>query len=51
MHGGAAGSGAPAGDANGAWRHGRRTQEAMAFRSEIAGWLRMLRETAAAVSD
>ncbi|WP_313901526.1 hypothetical protein [Methylobacterium sp. J-076] len=32
MHGGAAGSGAPSGSRNGNYRHGERTQTAIAFR-------------------
>lgn len=36
MHGGAFGSGAPAGERNGAFRHGRQTLAAVAERREIA---------------
>jgi len=48
MHGGAAGSGAPPGPANGNWKHGLFTKEAVAVRRELAGFLKasrtMLRE-------
>ncbi|WP_342150418.1 hypothetical protein [Methylorubrum sp. SB2] len=40
MHGGAAGSGAPSGERNGAYRHGLKTQEAMAFEREARAFLR-----------
>jgi len=41
MHGGAAGSGAPDGSRNGAWRHGCRSAEAAAQRRLVA---RLVRE-------
>jgi hypothetical protein len=40
MHGGAAGSGAPKGERNGNWRHGRFTCEAIAERQGARGLLR-----------
>ena len=39
MHGGAAGSGAPKGQRNGAYAHGRFTADAIAERRKINGWL------------
>ena len=44
MHG--ARGGAPTGSRNGAWRHGERTIEAMAFRSHITELVRESRELA-----
>jgi hypothetical protein len=46
MHGGAAGSGAPEGPRNGAWRHGCRSAEAEAMRRWANGLLRGARELA-----
>lgn len=43
MHGGAKGSGAPKGERNGNYRHGARTQEAMAFRRECRETLERVR--------
>ena len=40
MHGGAAGSGAPSGPRNGNYRHGLRTQEAMAERKMLRAWVK-----------
>ena len=48
MHGGAAGSGAPAGNRN-ALRHGGRTAAAAALRRWAAGLVREARELAEAV--
>lgn len=45
MHGGATGSGAPAGEQNGRYRSGLFTKEAMAERRELAGWLALVRAT------
>jgi hypothetical protein len=39
MHGGAAGSGAPKGKANGNYKRGRFTEEAIAERGKLSGWL------------
>jgi hypothetical protein len=50
MHGGAAGSGAPKGDRNGNWRHGRFTCEAIAERRATRGLLHSTRDTLAALS-
>jgi hypothetical protein len=47
MHGGAKGSGAPKGEANGAYRHGGWTQEAVAVRREAAAILKAVKEAAA----
>jgi hypothetical protein len=44
MHGGAAGSGAPDGSRNGAWRHGCRSAEAVAMRRLASGLVREARE-------
>lgn len=49
MHGGAHGSGAPCGERNGAWKHGRATNEAITARREAAGWLAVMRATANAI--
>jgi hypothetical protein len=48
MHGGAAGSGAPKGERNGNWRHGRFTCEAIAERRVARGLLHSARDTLAA---
>jgi hypothetical protein len=45
MHGGAAGSGGPSGKANGRYRHGTRTRDAIARRREMSGLLAQLRAT------
>ncbi|WP_431850885.1 hypothetical protein [Allosphingosinicella sp.] len=44
MHGGK-GSGAPQGAANGAWKHGSWSDEAVSLRRAAAGLLRALRAT------
>jgi hypothetical protein len=44
MHGGAKGSGGPRGERNGAYRHGRRTQEAIAERKMLLAWLKASRD-------
>jgi hypothetical protein len=44
MHGGAAGSGAPEGPCNGAWRHGRRSAEVVALRRLANELVREARE-------
>ena len=51
MHGGAKGSGAPKGTANGAYRHGERTKVARQQRRELFDWIRILRETAKSVGN
>ncbi len=43
MHGGVLGSGAPEGERNGAYRHGLFTQEEIAERRELSGWLALIR--------
>ena len=43
MHGGAKGSGGPAGARNGAWRHGGRSNEALALRTIEKLLLRLTR--------
>ena len=43
MHGGAAGSGAPAGTRNGAYRHGDCTKERLAERAALSAMLREAR--------
>ena len=43
MHGGAKGSGGPEGARNGAWRHGGRSNEALALRSVEKLLLRLAR--------
>ena len=50
MHGGAAGSGAPKGERNGNWRHGRFTCEAVAERRAARGLLRSARDALAALA-
>lgn len=44
MHGSARGSGAPKGEANGAWKHGGFTAEAVELRRNVTRLLRMIRE-------
>ncbi len=44
MHGGAKGSGAPFGERNGAYQHGMRTNEAIAFGREGRAFLRACRK-------
>lgn len=43
MHGGATGSGAPEGERNGAYRHGRATRQALAAIDEMRTWLKIVR--------
>ena len=43
MHGGAS-TGAPKGEANGMYRHGRYTNEALAERRELSAWIRTIRQ-------
>jgi hypothetical protein len=50
MHGGAAGSGAPKGERNGNWRHGRFTCEAIAERQAARGLLRSAHDLLAALT-
>ena len=50
MHGGAAGSGAPKGERNGNWRHGRFTCEAIAERHAARGLLRSAHDMLAALA-
>ena len=50
MHGGAAGSGAPKGERNGNWRHGRFTYEAIAERMAMRDLLQSARDTLAALA-
>jgi len=45
MHGGSS-PGAPRGEANGNYRHGRFTCEAIAERRQLAAWLRMIGQLA-----
>ena len=49
MHGGARGSGAPKGQANGRYSHGNFTCEAVQQRAETRALLRLVRETMAAL--
>lgn len=42
MHGGAS-PGAPKGERNGNWRHGRYTNEARETREELNDWIRVMR--------
>ena len=49
MHGGAAGSGAPPGERNGAYRHGMFTREQAAERRELRALLSAMRRTARGV--
>jgi hypothetical protein len=51
MHGGAAGSGAPKGERNGNWRHGRFTSEAIAERVATRDLLRSARDTLALLAS
>ena len=44
MHGGARGSGGPEGPRNGAWRHGGRSNKALALRSAEKLLLRLTKE-------
>jgi hypothetical protein len=46
MHGGAPGTGAPRGERNGNYRHGRRTLEAMAERRRLMEFIREARRFA-----
>jgi len=43
LHGGARGSGAPAGERNGQYRHGERTKGAIAERRKFSALLKLLR--------
>ncbi|HYF56584.1 MAG TPA: hypothetical protein VEA41_20185 [Salinarimonas sp.] len=43
MHGGAKGSGAPKGKANGRYMHGQFTAEAMQMRRQLRGMMRRIR--------
>ena len=43
LHGGARGSGAPAGERNGQYRHGERTKAAIAEQQKFSALLKMLR--------
>lgn len=47
MHGGAKGSGAPRGQRNGAYRHGRNTLQSQAQRNELRAQTQRLRELVA----
>jgi hypothetical protein len=51
MHGGAHGSGGPAGKGNGRYRHGGRSQETVALRREVSAWARAARSDALAILD
>ena len=51
MHGGAPGSGAPKGERNGNYRHGRRTAEAIAERRELMNFIREARKFAKQALD
>jgi hypothetical protein len=51
MHGGAAGSGAPKGERNGNWRHGRFTCEAIAERAAARSVLMSARELLGRLSE
>jgi hypothetical protein len=51
MHGGAAGSGAPKGEHNGNWRHGRFTCEAIAERAAARSVLSSARALLATLSE
>lgn len=46
MHGGGKGSGAPCGEANGSFKHGGWTREAVEARREAAAILKAVREAA-----
>jgi hypothetical protein len=43
LHGGASGSGGPPGERNGQYRHGERTQAAIAERQKFSALLKLLR--------
>ncbi|MDQ3458595.1 MAG: hypothetical protein M3498_04695 [Deinococcota bacterium] len=43
-HGGASGSGAPTGEANGSWKHGGWSVEAVELRRDVSRLLRAIRE-------
>lgn len=45
MHGGAKGAGAPKGKANGQWKHGGWTAEAIALRREASALLKTISES------
>jgi hypothetical protein len=49
LHGGAEGSGAPRGERNGAYRHGLRTQAAVAERRALRALIRTMKADAARV--
>ena len=49
MHGGARGSGAPVGKANGRYRHGGATKEALAATRELRAWVKVMEATQAEV--
>jgi hypothetical protein len=49
MHGGADGSGAPSGPANGNYKHGGHTKEALASRRYASGLVAVMRRALAAV--
>ena len=51
MHGGAGGCGGSSGKQNGRYRNGERTQSAIANHRKLAGLVRMLRESAKAMTD
>ncbi len=44
--GGSIGSGAPKGEANGNYRHGRFTCEAIEQRRQLSAWIRMMAQAA-----
>ncbi|MEQ1716265.1 MAG: HGGxSTG domain-containing protein [Hyphomicrobium sp.] len=50
MHGGALGSGAPAGERNGAYRHGEHTREAIAERRMVSALVAECRAMAKSLS-
>jgi hypothetical protein len=50
MHGGAAGSGAPKGERNGNWKHGRFTCEAVAERQAARSLLHSARDALSALA-
>ena len=49
MHGGAS-PGAPKGPANGMYRHGRYTNEALAERRELSAWIRTMRQASEGIA-
>lgn len=51
MHGGASGSGAPAGELNGAWRDGNRSNEAIKLRATVSAMVAQMKAMAALVED